>query len=90
MTFEEFVLAYANHYGSHGETWLQEMIVGRLQAGMTTVHSVSEEIYTLNEQMAVAKSEDFVEYAFDWSFRSRLEYMIMDWNRYDSTGENYF
>lgn len=90
MTFDEFVLAYANHYGSKGEVWLQELIVGRLQAGMTTVMSVSGEIRTLTEQMAVARSEDFAEYGFLWSFRSRLEYMIMDWDRYQTTGQKYF
>ncbi|MNH59506.1 hypothetical protein D3C76_212440 [compost metagenome] len=90
MTFDEFVLAYANHYGSKGETWLQQMIVDRLQAGMTTMVSVCGEIHTLTDQMVVAKSEDFAEYGFLWSFRSRLEYMIMDWDRYQATGEKYF
>jgi hypothetical protein len=91
MTFSEFVQAYANHYGSKGEAWLQEYVVGRLKAGMSDVAAVVAERARLTEDMAMWKDEgDFAEYGFCWSKRDRLDYMLDDWNRYQSTGYKYF
>lgn len=90
MTFVEFVRAYANHYGSKGDKWLQEYVIDLLEAGMTTVESVGVVRQELTEYMALMKFENFQLYGFAWSKRDRLDYLLLDWARHEANGENYF
>ena len=91
MSFAEFIRAYANHYGSKGEKWLQEYILSRLEAGMDDVMSVHVERRALTKEMESAKSQgEIAEYGFAWSKRDRLDYLMDDWVRYQTTGSKYF
>ena len=91
MTFVEFIQAYANYYGSKGEGWLQEYVIGCLEAGMSDVMAMCDERYSLSTEMAQLKSQGaFAEYGFAWSKRDRLDYLLDDWTRYQTTGQKYF
>lgn len=91
MQFSEFVRAYANHYGSKGEGWLQEYVLDCLEAGVSDVESVQAIRLALSAEMASAKAQgEIAEYGFAWSKRDRLDYLLDDWTRYQTTGEKYF
>lgn len=91
LTFPEALTAYANYFGSKGEGWLQEYILGRLGSGMTTIEAVREEMSALTETMLISKATgEFADFGYDWSRRDRLWYFLLDWDRYLETGEKYF
>jgi len=91
ISFTDFVRAYANYYGSKGEGWLQEYVLDCLEAGMSDVAAVQAIRLALSAEMASAKAQgEIAEYGFAWSKRDRLDFLLDDWTRYQTTGAKYF